>query len=119
MPHQPIAVISRKRVCKNAVFTVYLDHIRSESGCEVTDYLSVEPLHLFAGKISGIAMLPVVDDQIGLIPLFRHPLGQSGWEIPRGFVDKNLVGQGKIIDPCTLVSCLKFLLSHENPRVQD
>lgn len=190
MPDRPVMVLARKEVCRNAVFAVSLDHIRDQAGNEVTDYLSVRPLNRSAAQVTGIAVLPVVDGRIGLIRIYRHPLGQYGWEVPRGFVDQGegetaaasrelaeetgltvtdgglqplgmlapdpglldarvalyvahcgaasdkhpggelghcelrffstadvtaLIDRGEIVDPCTLVCCLKFLLSHKNP----
>ncbi len=88
MPAQPITVLARKEVCRNAVFTVSLDHIRDQAGNEVVDYLNVRPINRSTAQITGIAVLPVVDNRIGLIRIYRHPLGQYGWEVPRGFIDR-------------------------------
>lgn len=87
MPDAPIVLKSRTQVCRNAVFTVFLDHIGDAAGNEVTDYLSVVPRHRTADKVSGVAVLPVQEDRFGLIRIFRHPLGIHCWEVVRGFVD--------------------------------
>lgn len=88
MPAQPITILARKEICRNAVFTVYLDHIRDLAGAEITDYLSIQPIHRAADDVTGIAALPVVDGRVGLIRIYRHPLARYGWEVPRGFVDR-------------------------------
>lgn len=87
MTDRPLTLESRKEVCRNTVFTVFLDHVRDASGREVVDYLSVVPHHRAAGAVTGVAVLPVADGRFGLIRIFRHPLGEFCWEAPRGFVD--------------------------------
>lgn len=88
MPDRPITLLARREVCRNTVFTVYFDHIKDTAGNEVTDYLSVVPHHRAANGVTGVAVLPVVDGRLGLIRIYRHPLGEQGWEIVRGFVDQ-------------------------------
>ena len=88
MSDQPITLLSRREICRNAVFTVYFDHIRDAAGNEVTDYLTVVPHHRAADGVTGVAVLPVLENKFGLIRIYRHSLGKHGWEIPRGFVDE-------------------------------
>lgn len=88
MPDRPITLLARREVCRNTVFTVYFDHIKDTAGNEVTDYLSVVPHHRAANGVTGVAVLPVVDGRLGLIRIYRHPLGEQSWEIVRGFVDQ-------------------------------
>jgi ADP-ribose pyrophosphatase len=35
----------------------------------------------------GVAVLPIAPGQVGLVRLFRYPVGAHVWEIPRGFGD--------------------------------
>jgi ADP-ribose pyrophosphatase len=88
MTDLPITLLTRKEVCRNAVFTVYSDHIRDASGNEVTDYLTVVPHHRAPNGVTGVGVLPVHDGSFGLIRIYRHSLGEYGWEVPRGFVDQ-------------------------------
>jgi len=88
MPNSPITLLSRKEACRNSVFTVYFDHIRDATGNEVGDYLSVVPHHRAANGVTGIAVLPVVDGKLGLIRIYRHPVGEHSWEVVRGFLDR-------------------------------
>ena len=87
MPDLPITLRSRTQVCRNSVFSVFLDHVTDASGREVRDYLSVVPHRRAHDKVTGVAVLPVVDGKFGLIRVFRHPLGEYCWEVARGFVD--------------------------------
>ena len=87
MASLPITLQTRTQICRNAVFTVYFDHIRDAAGNEIRDYLSVVPHHRAAHKVSGIAVLPVAADGFGLIRVYRYPLGEYSWEVARGFVD--------------------------------
>lgn len=88
MSDLPITLLARREVCRNSVFTVYFDHIRDAAGNEVTDYLTVVPHHRSADGVTGVAVLPVLENKIGLIRIYRHSLGKHGWEVARGFVDE-------------------------------
>ncbi len=88
MSDSPITLLARKEVFRNAVFTVYADHIHDKSGNEVRDYLTVVPHHTAEKGITGVAVLPVMDGRFGLIRVYRHSIGAYGWEVPRGFVDQ-------------------------------
>ena len=82
-----ITLHGRKLVFENTVFRVFGDHISDRSGHEVLQYLSVIPKHAAANTVTGVSLLPVIGDRVGLIRVFRHPLQRWGWEAPRGFVD--------------------------------
>jgi 8-oxo-dGTP pyrophosphatase MutT (NUDIX family) len=86
-PDRPVTLIASRTILRNAVFTVFADHLRDASGAEVTDYLRVVPRQRAAGGVTGIAVLPLLDGAFGLIRVYRHPIGESCWEAARGFVD--------------------------------
>ena len=39
--------------------------------------------------ISGVAILPIKNNCLGLIKIYRHAVSSFCWEVPRGFVDEN------------------------------
>ena len=82
-----ITVRARRRVFDNTVFSVYADHIADKNGNEVPQYLSVVPKCLLADSIAGVAVLPVRDGRVGLIRVFRHPLGKWSWEAIKGHAE--------------------------------
>lgn len=82
-----VALRERRLICRNEVFSVYLDRLEQPDGRQVVDYLSVIPKTLCEDGISGVAVLPECDGKLGLVHVYRHPLGAAAWEIPRGFVD--------------------------------
>jgi len=84
-----IELLGRRRVCRNAVFEVFLDEIVDQRARRVSDYLSVVPLRRDADGVTGVAVLPVRDGKFGLLRAFRHPLGAAAWEIPKGFIDES------------------------------
>jgi len=86
-PDRPITLIKSRAVFRNTVFTVHADHIRDASGVEVIDYLRVVPHQRTAGGVTGVAVLPVLEGRLGLIRVYRHPIGDFCWEAARGFVD--------------------------------
>lgn len=69
------------------VFSVYADHIADKNGNEVPRYLSVVPKYLLEDSIAGVAVLPVRDGRVGLIRVFRHPLGKWSWEAIKGHAE--------------------------------
>jgi ADP-ribose pyrophosphatase len=82
-----IVTYARTLIFENTVFTVFADHIADKSGCEVTRYLSVVPKCLSESTVAGVAVLPVSDGKVGLIRVFRHPLGRWSWEAIKGHVE--------------------------------
>jgi ADP-ribose pyrophosphatase len=82
-----ITVRARRLVFENTVFSVYADHVVDKNGNEVPQYLSVVPKCLLANSIAGVAVLPVRDGRVGLIRVFRHPLGKWSWEAIKGHAE--------------------------------
>ncbi len=79
-----ITVRARRLVFENTVFSVYADHVVDKNGNEVPHYPSVVPKCLSEDSIAGVAVLPVRDGKVGLIRVFRHPLGKWSWEAIKG-----------------------------------
>ena len=82
-----VVLRDRRLIASNEVFSVYFDRLEQPDGRQVVDYLSVIPKTLCKDGISGVAVLPECDGKLGLVHVYRHPLGAAAWEIPRGFVD--------------------------------
>ena len=79
--------LARRLSCRNARFDVYLDDIRLASGETVHDYLVIEPRVRTHASVTGVAVLPIMDGRAGLLRIYRHPMQEFSWELPRGFVD--------------------------------
>lgn len=88
-PGAPAArLVGRRLGCRNRRFTVHLDHIVDEAtGFEVEDFLVVEPHCRRDDLIAGAAVVAVCDGRIAFMRPYRHPLGRTALELPRGFVD--------------------------------
>lgn len=84
----PIEVVDRHLACENSKFFVYFDHVIDKTGSEVRDYLVVAPKNAGNNLVTGVAILPVVDGQVGLIRIYRPALRAYSWEIPHGFVEE-------------------------------
>jgi ADP-ribose pyrophosphatase len=82
-----IKLSSRRLACENAVYSVFLDHVKDTEGHEVVEYLSVLPKRILGDIVTGVCVLPVKDGKFGLIRVFRHPMGRWSWEAPKGFID--------------------------------
>lgn len=50
--------------------------------------LVVEPKQKSSNLITGVGILPMVEDKIGLIQIYRPAIRNYSWEIPHGFVDE-------------------------------
>lgn len=84
----PIEVVDRRLVCENTKFFVYFDHVIDKAGDEVKNYLVVAPKNAGKDLVTGVAILPIVDRQVGLIRIYRPAIRDYSWEIPHGFVDE-------------------------------
>lgn len=77
----------RRLACENIRFEVFLDDVENPNGEIVHDYLVVAPKVRTGELITGVAVLPEVDEKLGLLRIYRHAIQRYLWEIPRGFVD--------------------------------
>lgn len=84
----PIEVVDRRLACENTKFFVYFDHVIDKAGSEVRDYLVVAPKNAGKNLVTGVAILPIADGQVGLIRIYRPAIRAYSWEIPHGFVDE-------------------------------
>lgn len=83
----PIRLIKRKLGCANRLIEVYLDDIAGQSGEKVLDFMVVSPRQKSENHVTGVAILPILDGNLGLLQVYRYPIGEFTWEVPRGFVD--------------------------------
>jgi ADP-ribose pyrophosphatase YjhB (NUDIX family) len=82
-----VVLRDRRLACENSVFSVYFDRLEQTDGTQVSDYISIIPKNLAQGNVGGVAVLPEYNGKFGLVRVYRHPLGSTAWELPRGFVD--------------------------------
>jgi ADP-ribose pyrophosphatase YjhB (NUDIX family) len=84
----PAITLKHRRVAfENSRFRVFGDHIVDGHGAEVKDYLVVAPHTRREDLITGISVLPVSQQGVYLVRIFRHAVGRIQLEVPRGFVD--------------------------------
>lgn len=85
---QPVEIKARRRIASNSKWEICFDHVVDRRGNEVADYLVIRrPSDTARDGISGITVVPVLDQRIILIRNYRHPLHAHFWEVVRGFVD--------------------------------
>ena len=82
-----ITLKQRRLAVANSKWQIFLDHIVDEHGNEVADYLVVESPHAAANRVAGIALLAEVEGRVILLRSYRHALGTTIWDLPRGFID--------------------------------
>ena len=83
----PVTRKHRKLIAENRMFEIYFDHVVAEGHAEVPEYLVVVPKQRTPDGITGVAILPVVNNKIALLKIYRHAIESWSWEIPRGFVE--------------------------------
>jgi ADP-ribose pyrophosphatase len=88
-----IGVKSRRQVAGNSKFNIFLDHVVDAHGREVPDYLAVEPRRHGPDWVTGVCIVPVVENLVGLVRLCRYPLDRPSWDAPKGFIEDNESGQ--------------------------
>ncbi len=79
---------SRKLVCDNSLFDIFFEKVKSNDGKIIPNYLVVSPKQKSTNLVSGISVLPVVNDKYALLRIYRFPIQGESWEIPRGFLDR-------------------------------
>jgi ADP-ribose pyrophosphatase len=82
-----ITLKQRRLAAANSKWRVYLDHIVDEHGNEVPDYLIIEGHGASPDRITGIALLAEIEGRFVLVRSYRHALGSTIWDLPRGFID--------------------------------
>jgi 8-oxo-dGTP pyrophosphatase MutT (NUDIX family) len=83
----PIRLINRKLGCANSLIEVFLDDIEQPGGASVSDFIVVAPRQKSRNLVTGVVVLPVLNGNFGLLKIYRHPIRDYTWEVPRGFVD--------------------------------
>ena len=83
-----VKIIKRNLFRENQIYNFYLDHLIDNQGNEVKEYFVVEPKKLSEDRVAGVAVLPIVDGQIGLLEIFRPAMQQLCWEIPHGLINE-------------------------------
>lgn len=87
MSDNEVKTLSSSKSLENSRFDVYLDSIEDGKGQQISDYLVVSPKVKAGNLLSGVGILPLFRERIGLIKVYRHPVGEDMWELPRGFID--------------------------------
>lgn len=85
--------INRKLFYQNIVFNFYLDHIQDDAGNEIKEYFVMQPKNMKENGGGGVAILPFINNKIGLINIYRPPLNSYQWEIPHGFIESGETDQ--------------------------
>ena len=103
-----IRLVKRKVGCANRLIEVFLDHIAGSSGETVRDFMVVRPRQKSHNHVTGVAILPILDGKLGLLQIYRYPVTEFTWEVPRGFVEageKALPAAVRELEEETRLSC--------------
>lgn len=106
----PVTRQQRRLIAENSKFRIYFDHIVARDQMAVPEYLVVVPKLQTSDGVTGVAILPVVNNKIALIRIYRHAIESWSWEIPRGFVENEegtLVSVSRELEEETGLQCRK------------
>ncbi len=79
--------LSSKYLSKHIYFTA------REDRCEMPDGTIVDPYFVVEMPASVCAMAITEDGEVILIKQYRHPIAESIWELPGGFIDEKESGE--------------------------
>lgn len=82
-----VRLLQKRLICENTKFSVYFQHVVDSAGFEVRDYLIVQPKQQLDNLVTGVAILPLQNNKVGLINIFRPAINDFSWEIPHGFIE--------------------------------
>lgn len=104
----PVRLLNRRLGCQNSVFQVFLDDIETEDGEVVKEFLVLVPKRQSKFKVTGVAVLPILDGDLALLRIYRHAIGDFVWELPRGFVEsgeEDIQSAGRELEEETGLEC--------------
>lgn len=87
MTELTVNLLEKRLACENSKFSVYFQHVIDSAGFEVKDYLVVQPKQQLDNLVTGVAILPLLNNKVGLIKIFRPAINDYSWEIPHGFIE--------------------------------
>jgi ADP-ribose pyrophosphatase len=88
MRFQVIVSKERRLAAANSKWKIYFETLADDKGNEVRDYMVVEGQVSSQDRITGVALLPIVNAGFVLLRCYRHAVGTALWEVPRGFIDR-------------------------------
>lgn len=81
-------IYNSRIISSNEVFHIKYCSVEDKMGNKVPNYLIVEPKVMNKNSISGSAIMPILNEKVGLLNNFRPALNQECLEIPHGFKDE-------------------------------
>lgn len=80
-------ILNRRIVLSNSRYDVLFDHVVGPDERSVSDFLMVRPKVRHSDTVAGVCVLPVVDDQIGLMLVHRPHFPEPLLVAPSGFIE--------------------------------
>ena len=97
----PIRLLNRRTLAANRKWRVYLDRIADDKGLEVDDFLVLASPLPRNDLVTGVTVLPILQGDIVLLRIYRHPLARHCLEAVRGFLDPGETPEGAALRELT------------------
>lgn len=81
--------IERNKVLSNSKFNVFFDHLKTNDGYDIKDFMVVKPKVSNDDNVVGICVMPIYNDKFYLMKGWRHQFNDFVFQAPSGFVEKD------------------------------
>ena len=82
-------LVRRKKILSNSKFNVFFDHLITQEGITVEDFLIVKPKISDSDNIIGICTIPIFKNKFYLMRGWRHQFDDFLFQAPAGFIEKD------------------------------
>jgi len=87
--NQKYEFIKRNLVISNSKFDIFFDHLITQVGEIVNDFIVIKPKRIDARKVAGICILPMYKNKFYLMKGWRHQFNDFVYQAPTGFIEDN------------------------------
>jgi len=81
--------VERRKLLSNSRFNVYFDHLITQDGNNIEDFLIVKPKIYNYEDVIGVCVIPLFEDKFCLMKGWRHQFNDYIFQAPAGFIEKD------------------------------
>ena len=81
--------VDRRKLLSNSRFNIYFDHLITQEGTNIEDFLIVKPKIYNHEDVIGVCVIPIFEDKFCLMKGWRHQFNDFIFQAPAGFIEKD------------------------------